>query len=183
MEGIKDKHPYYKLTADKIVWKGDSIGWEMHNVVERIDVGWKEDIIETTKMNRVMGFAPDVLEEKVMFKETMITRHLRTYIKDEVQRGGLQLDFFYVELYRRTAYPVGTLILTIIAVALTSRKSRGGLGLHIVMGLALGFTYIGLQQFTATFATKGNLNPLLACWTPNIIFGGVAMLLLIRAPK
>ena len=53
-------------------------------------------------------------DEKVMFKETMTSPELREYIKAEELRGGLSLDFFYVELYRRTAYPVGTLILTII---------------------------------------------------------------------
>jgi len=183
LEGIKDKKPYYKLTCDKIIWKGDSIGWELHNIVERIDVGWKEDIVKTPQEIRKMGFNPDILEEKVMFKETMVSSHLRSYIKEEEKRGGLQLDFFYVELYRRTAYPVGTIILTIIAVAMTSRKARGGLGPHIVAGLGLGITYIGLQQFTSTFATKGNLDPLLASWIPNIIFGLISIYLLLRAPK
>jgi lipopolysaccharide export system permease protein len=183
MEGIRDKEPYYKMTADKIVWNGDSLAWEMTRILERKRIGWREEITEYKKENRDLGFSPDVLEEKVMFKETMTSPELREYIKAEELRGGLTLDFFYVELYRRTAYPVGTLILTIIAVAMTSRKSRGGLGPHIVAGMGLGVTYMAVQQFASTFATKGDLHPLLASWIPNIIYAAISIYLIIRAPK
>lgn len=183
MEGIRNKEPYYKLEANKIVWMGDSIGWEMQRIIERTDQGWKEEITERDHETRKLGFTPDVLEQKVMFKETMISSQLVQYIRDEEMRGGQSLDFFYVELYRRTAFPVGTILLTLIAVAMTSRKARGGLGPHIVAGLGVGITYIGLQQFSSTFATNGNLDPLLASWIPNIIFFFVTIVLLYRAPK
>lgn len=183
LEGIKNKHAYYKLTADKIEWKGDSLGWQLENIIERKDMGWKEVITETQTEIRQLGFEPDVLEEKVMFKETMTSTELKQYIKDEKQRGGVNLDFFYVELYKRTTVPVSTIILTIIGVALTSRKMRGGLGIHIVLGMLLAVTYIAILQFSITFATKGNLDPLLASWIPNIIFGVIGIFLLIKAPK
>lgn len=183
MEGIKDKVPYYKLTANKIVWKGDSIGWDMQRIVERRKMGWKEVITEEDKAIRQLGFGPDILEQKVMFKETMISSQLSQYIKEEEKRGGHSLDFFYVELYRRTAFPLGTILLTLIAVAMTSRRTRGGLGIHIVAGLGVGISYIVIQQFSSTFATKGNLDPLLASWIPNIVFVFITIFLLWKAPK
>lgn len=183
LEGIRDKYPYYKLTAEKITWKPDSLAWELSNIVERRDIGWREEITEMPRDMRRLGFRPDILEEKVMFKETMVSSELKSYIEEEGRRGGLQLDFFRVELFRRTAFPIGTIILTLIAVALTSRKARGGLGPHIVAGLGLGVTYIALQQFSSTFATKGNLDPLLASWIPNMLFSLITVWLLWRAPK
>jgi lipopolysaccharide export system permease protein len=62
-------------------------------------------------------------------------------------------------LYRRSTVPASTLILTIIGVSLTTRRARGGMGIHIVAGIVLGALYIAMLQFSVTFATKGNLDP------------------------
>lgn len=183
LEGIKDKHAYWKLTADRIKWHADTAMWELTNIIERKDIGWKETITEEKKGFRDLGVLPEVLEEKVTFKETMTTKELKQYIIDETQRGGVNLSFFYVELYKRTSVPVSTIILTVIGVALTSRKMRGGIGMHIVLGVLLAVTYIVVLQFAVTFATKGNLDPLLASWLPNILFGIISVVLLIKAPK
>jgi lipopolysaccharide export system permease protein len=40
-----------------------------------------------------------------------------------------------------------------------------------------------MDKFSVTFATKGNFSPMLAAWTPNIIFSIVAGILYWRAPK
>jgi lipopolysaccharide export system permease protein len=47
----------------------------------------------------------------------------------------------------------------------------------------LSGAYIIIQQFSTVFATKGNLDPLIAVWIPNLIFGVIAFLLILRAPK
>jgi len=49
--------------------------------------------------------------------------------------------------------------------------------------MLLSGAYIIIQQFSTVFATKGDLNPLVAVWIPNIIFGIIAFFLIIRAPK
>jgi lipopolysaccharide export system permease protein len=183
LEYFKERDLKYKLSADQIKWMGDSIGWELVNIVERKDIGWKEEITEIKQDKRQLGFLPEILEEKVMLKETMTTPVLIDYIQEEKKRGGVNLDFFYVELYRRSTVPASTLILTIIGVSLTTRRARGGMGIHIVAGIVLGALYIAMLQFSVTFATKGNLDPLLASWLPNIVFAMISIWLLIRAPK
>lgn len=57
------------------------------------------------------------------------------------------------------------------------------MGLYIVAGMLLSGAYIIIQQFSTVFATKGDLNPLIAVWIPNFIFGIIAVFLIIRAPK
>jgi lipopolysaccharide export system permease protein len=183
LEYFDNRDLKYKLTADQIKWLGDTVGWELTNIVERKDIGWREEITELTTDKRHLGFLPEILEEKVMLKETMTTPVLKDYIKEEKKRGGVNLDFFYVELYRRSTVPASTLILTLIGVALTSRRARGGMGIHIVAGIILGALYIAMLQFSITFATRGNLDPLLASWLPNIVFGIICIWLLIKAPK
>ena len=129
------------------------------------------------------NFKPTDLKENLDYKEGMTTPELVEYIEKERLKGSENLDFYYIERYRRTAIPCGTFILTLIAVSMTSRRRRGGLGIYLVAGLALSGLYVMIQQFSAVFATKGNLDPMLASWVPNILFGILSIWLIRRAPK
>jgi len=60
---------------------------------------------------------------------------------------------------------------------------RGGIGFHLGFGLALTFIYILFMQVFTVFATFGDMPPLLAVWVPNIIFGVIAGILYLTAPK
>jgi lipopolysaccharide export system permease protein len=49
--------------------------------------------------------------------------------------------------------------------------------------MLLSGAYVIIQQFSTVFATKGSLDPRMAVWVPNLIFGVIAVLLVMRAPK
>ena len=87
------------------------------------------------------------------------------------------------EKHRRISNPFSVFILTLIGVAVSSRKVRGGIGMQIGFGLALSFTYIFFMQFATQFSLKGNLNPMLAMWIPNLIYLAIGVILYLRAPK
>lgn len=93
------------------------------------------------------------------------------------------LNALKVERFNRDAIPVSVLILTLIGAILASRKVRGGSGLHLAVGVVISVMYILFSRFSIVFATKGNFTPLLAAWTPNLIFGALAVYLYRRAPK
>ena len=88
-----------------------------------------------------------------------------------------------IEKYKRTAVPISAIILTVIAFAMTTKKRRNGMGIYIVAGLAISGIYIMIQQFSAVFSTKGNLEPIWGAWIPNIFFAIVAIILIWRSPK
>jgi lipopolysaccharide export system permease protein len=66
---------------------------------------------------------------------------------------------------------------------MASRKTRGGIGLHIGLGMLISFSYILFLQVSSTFATNGNLSPLVAVWIPNLLYFVIALVLLRLAPK
>ena len=76
-----------------------------------------------------------------------------------------------------------TFILTFSGVSISSRKIRGGMGLHLGIGLLISFSYILFMQFSTVFATNGNMNPLLAVWLPNILFAIIGVFVYRTAPK
>ena len=108
---------------------------------------------------------------------------LNNYINEERMKGSKNLVFHLIEKQKRIAFPFATIILTLIAVAFASRKVRGGIGLHLGIGLLISFSYILFMQVSTTFATNGDLSPTLAVWIPNLMYLVLAAYLIRKAPK
>jgi lipopolysaccharide export system permease protein len=113
----------------------------------------------------------------------MDTPALNRFIEEEQAQGSENINVYLIEKYRRLAVPFSTFILMLIGVSLSSRKVRGGIGAQLGLGITLSFSYILFMQVANTFAINGAIPPLLAIWIPNIIFAGIAALLLRYAPK
>jgi len=173
----------YKLRADRIQWEGKKKLWEVKNYAERTN----DSLNETLRFGKdsliKYNFTPSDLKRDVNAMEALNAPELNAKIAELKMRGADNVSFYEVEKYKRTAFPFAIPILTLIGVSLSSRKVRGGSGLHIGIGIALSFTYIMFQQVSKTFSTNGNLPALIGVWIPNIIFGPVAVFLYRLAPK
>ena len=90
---------------------------------------------------------------------------------------------FEIEYHKRIAMSFASFILTLIGVSLSSKKTKGGMGLHLGIGLALSFSYILFQTIASTFAVNGNVPPVVAVWIPNILYAFIAFYLYQKAPK
>jgi lipopolysaccharide export system permease protein len=183
MEKIKDKDESYKLSADNIRWDSTKHKWKLSNWNFRKSAGAYDSIAKGTDTFVKLPITPKEYIKQDYDIETMTTKELKKFIVDQIHKGNENVKIYQVEKYRRTAIPFSTIILTLIAVAMTTKKVRNGMGLYIVAGMLLSGAYIIIQQFSTVFATKGNLDPFIAVWIPNIIFGVIAILLIIRAPK
>jgi lipopolysaccharide export system permease protein len=60
---------------------------------------------------------------------------------------------------------------------------RGGIGLHLAIGLLLASTYVLFLQVSSIFAISGIMPALLAVWIPNFLYGGIAFYLYHTAQK
>ena len=108
---------------------------------------------------------------------------LNRFLAQQKIKGSDSINLIEVERHTRYAYPMATFILTLIGVSLSSRKVRGGTGLHIGIGITLCFTYIMFNRVFEEFAKSGGLLVGLAVWIPNIIFAIIAVYLYRKAPK
>lgn len=167
----------YKVYAEHINYDSVKRVYKMHNVRIRENNGLQERFRTINDTIMSFPFKPRDLDEDEAVKDALTTPELNLYIAREKLRGRETLNFFYIEKHRRTAQPFAGFILTMIGVCIASRKVRGGSGLHLAMGIVISALYIMAMQFTTTFSTKAGLNPMLAVWIPNIIFGIVAWVL------
>ena len=115
--------------------------------------------------------------------EEMDFFELRDHINVMKEKGSEGVKEYEVEMHRRMAAPAAIIILTLIGAALSSRKVRGGIGMHLGIGIAIAFSYILFMQISKSYALTGGLSPFLAVWIPNIIFAVLGMYLLMKAPK
>ncbi len=130
-----------------------------------------------------IDFSPKDMTRMESKREVMTYFELKKYIIKEQEKGSSGIDFFRVEMYKRTAFPFATFFLTIIGVSISSRKIRGGVGLHIALGLLLSCIYILSMHVCTTFGNSGIIHPILAVWIPNIIFSIVAFSLYKKAQQ
>ncbi len=117
------------------------------------------------------------------FVKTMKIGELNAFLEQQRQRGSDSIRIIEVARHTRYAFPAGTFILTLIGVSLSSRKVRGGTGLHIGIGTALCFSYILFTRAFEEFAKGGAMPPDWAVWTPNIIYTFIGIYCYIKAPK
>lgn len=183
IEVIENKQIVKKLNAKTINYDEQKETWVLKDYYVREVSGKEEQLTSGSRMDTALLFKKSDITTKTNLKELMTTPQLTKYIVEESQKGRSNMEFFVVEKYRRNALPFATFILTLLGYSLASRKSRGGMGWHILLAIGLSALFILLLQFTTTFATKGNLNPLLAVWMPNILFAIISLILLRAAPK
>ncbi len=183
IETIDDMHLQEKLTADKAHYDSVKKEWKLTNVVIRKNDGLKENLSLHTELTQKLPFTPEDLDDDDRVKETMTTPELIRYTERELLRGRENINFYLIELHKRTAQPFAGFILTIIGVCIASRKVRGGSGLHLAVGVIISALYMLFLQFSQTFSTNAGLNPLLAVWIPNFLFGIVALYLFLKQIK
>jgi len=173
----------YNLRAEVIRWDTATNNWRLENAIERKITGLKEDIKQIPSMNINLNMKPEELRRDRYLKDKLTTPQLKHFIHQEELRGREGLNEYRVERYKRDATPVSVVILTMIGVIIASRKTRGGLGLHLAMGFIIGTLFFGMNTFSAVFSTNADLNPIIAAWLPNVTFSLVGFWLYIRAPK
>lgn len=145
--------------------------------------GLREHITGGPKMDTIIVMEPADLIFSKGQQETFTSPQLAEYIRRQKSRGSVNVVQYEVEYHKRIASCFASFILTTIGLSLSSRKRKGGMGLYLGIGLALSFAYIMLQTVSSTFAVNAGAPPMLAAWTPNIIFAVVAYLCYRKAPN
>jgi lipopolysaccharide export system permease protein len=172
-----------KLISDYAKWDSTKAKWSVKNYYIRDIDGITEVISKGAFIDTTLNLRPEEFKRMSKFTETMTLPQLNKFIDQQKMQGADNVVELLVDKYQRVAYPFSTFILTLIGVALSSRKVRGGIGMHIGFGLMLSFSYILFMQFSTMFAISGSLNPLFAVWLPNLVYAIISIFLYRIAPK
>lgn len=147
----------------------DSLGMDKFTQYRNLDTLINLEVTELGRINELI--------------QTMDISQLNEFLAQQRAKGSDSINIIEVGQHVRYAYPLSTFILTLIGVSLSSRKVRGGTGLHIGIGTGLCFSYILFNRFFEEFAKSGTMPPALAVWLPNLIYLVIAIYLYRKAPK
>ena len=130
-----------------------------------------------------MGVSPDDFNWADDDVTTMNSIQLYHYIVREKMRGSTTVVAAKIELYQRLLNPLAIIVMTFIGLGVSSRKTRGGIGVHLAIGITLAFGFIVFMKISTVYAIFGTLNPFVAVLLPQAVFGVIAAVMIRTAPK
>jgi LPS export ABC transporter permease LptF/LPS export ABC transporter permease LptG len=171
--------------ASRVVLGADAAAWR------GLD-GWSREFSETTRGNdtrTAVKYDPFTertlrLESPEYFKTDepdaalMTYRQLSDYVV-QLRVGGYNVMPYMVALQRKVAFPFVTIVMTLLAVPFAATTGRRGALYGVGVAIVLAITYWLMQSVFAAIGAGGLLSPVLAAWTPNILFGAVAAYLIL----
>ena len=184
LESIEDNKLVSKLTAESASWDSTMDGWHLRRYFIRDYTKGLEDHVRCgDALDTVIALKLSDFYRNQKTVETLTQKDLNALIATQKMRGDANVMYAQIEKNRRMTLPFSAFILTIMGVALTSRKKRGGIGFNIALGIGLAFLYILFLKFSEMFVFTGTLSAALALWLPNFVYIGIAAVLYYLAPK
>ncbi len=173
---------YSRIDAKKIMWQ-DSV-WKLETGYERIfthdgeiAIPFKERIFKNATLR------PENIAKQLKIPEEMSYGELKDFIR-EVERNGADPDRWRVDLYLKIALPFANFIIVLFGSPLSSSQTRrSGAAKGFGISLAVTFIYFGILKTTQAMGHNGKIEPMLAAWFANIVFGVIGLYVLLRARK
>ncbi|XMO86937.1 LptF/LptG family permease [Algibacter sp. AS12] len=183
LEHFEDNKLKYKITASNIRYLPEDTIYRLTNYLKR-DIGEHEDEIEVLRRkDTLFAFDVDELIPEIYAAETKMYGELKEFIDKEEARGSSNVGRFKLVLYRKWSLPVSVFILTIIALAVSSKKRRGGMGVNLAIGICIAMVFVFFDKIFGVMAEQSDFNPIIAVWFPNILFGILAAYMLYNAKR
>lgn len=183
LERFENNRITQRVFANRLIWNKEKSHWQLEFYQRRLFTPKGEVLQKGALLDTTLSIKPDEFIIKSKIVSSMTNPELNEYIRRERESGSANINKYYVELYKRVATPLSFFILTLLAVAVSSRKSRGGTGLHMGIGIFLTFTYLLVTQVFNTLGITNVMQPAVAVWTPNVLFLITTLLMLKTAPK
>ncbi len=125
---------------------------------------------------------PEDFSKEPRSPEEMNFRELRQYI-DRLRGSGSRVANYLVDLHVKLAFPLINIIVVAIGASLATRLRAQSAALGFGLSVAIAFVYYGLMRTTQALGHNGTLPPYFAAWLPDLLFGIVGGVMLVRAQR
>lgn len=162
-----------KILARNIRWIEKDSLFRLTDYFKRTFKDKSEKIESKRIFDTIMNLTMSDFEIVNYQAKTLNFFELNRFIESEKKSGSPLLNSHILEKNKRITIPISVIILTVLAVAVSSFKKRGGIGLNLAFGITLAFIFVFFDKFFSVLVTESNLNPHLGAWLPNLIFAFV----------
>ncbi|MBO0911998.1 MAG: LptF/LptG family permease [Acidobacteria bacterium] len=164
-------------------WAGNLNSWVCEQGWER---AFRGTAIQDFTSFDVSTFAaisepPDYFKKEVKQSLEMNYEQLRRYIH-ELEQSGFEVVKLRVQLQKKIAFPAITFVMGVLAIpfALSAGKRGAMAGVAVAIGIAVIYTVI-----SGLFEAMGNISqlpPVVAAWSPDIIFALLGGYMILKVP-
>ena len=159
-----------KITARNIRWIEDDSIYRLTDFFKRT-FNEELEIIESRRIyDTIFNFNINDLSSLKYQAKALNFFELNDFIDEERASGSPLLNDHLLEKNRRFSIPFSVIILTLLAVSVSSFKRRGGIGVNLAFGISLAFIFIFFDKFFSVLVIKTDLNAMLGAWSPNFVF-------------
>lgn len=128
-----------------------------------------------------LGEDPSYFKKEVRQSSEMNYEELSNYISD-LQQSGFETVRLKVQLQKKLAYPLVTLVMAILAVPFAAQGRRGGALAGVAIALGIAIVYWVTAGLFEAMGNANQLPSLLAAWAPDAIFALAGGYMLLRVP-
>jgi LPS export ABC transporter permease LptG/LPS export ABC transporter permease LptF len=144
--------------------------------------GWIQEFESTTSggsSRETFQRRPLLLATPETFGGDRVDAELMTFgqLRDHVRRlgaSGFSVDQERLSLYRKVAFPLGTVVMTLLAVPFAVTTGRRGALYGIGLAIVLAVLHAGAETVFGFLGSAGTLPAPLAAWATNILFAAGA---------
>ncbi len=183
LEHIEDNKLKFKISAKSIKYIEKDTIYRLMDYVKRKIGDVNDEIDYQQRKDTLFSFDVEDLTPVIYIAEILPYGELTSFIDKEKARGSSNIGRYQLVLYRKWSLPVSVFILTIIAVAVSSIKRRGGMGVNLAVGICIAMVFVFFDKVFGVMAEQSNFPPFIAVWFPNFIFGILAIYLLQNAKR
>jgi LPS export ABC transporter permease LptF/LPS export ABC transporter permease LptG len=173
-----------RISAGRAHWEENLQKWVFEKGWERSFDG---DTVHEFRQFEVSTF-PEINEPPGYFKKEvrqyseMNYEELRNYIHD-LQQRGFDVVRLRVQLQKKVAFPLITLVMAILALPFALSAGRRGALTGVAVALLIAVGYYVTAGLFETLGNVSQLPPLVAAWMPDVIFGLAGGYMILKTPS
>jgi LPS export ABC transporter permease LptG/LPS export ABC transporter permease LptF len=170
-----------RIYANRAIWEPAISGWVLEN-------GWERDL-DGDRVSHYMPFSvatfdelseePGYFKKEVKTSEQMSAPELRRYI-NELQQSGVDVVRLSVQFYRKFSFPLVAFIVVLIGFPFSLTGGSKGAVSGIALSIAVTIGYLSLTNLFEAMGNLHQLPPVVAAWSPDVLFGLGGTYLLFR---
>lgn len=171
-----------RIDAPKAIFADGT--WTFENVTIRRFAAAGE--VSTTehhpRMPAELDRAPEDFRVSERRNEEFGFRELRA-LSQKLQEEGYDATRFRVDMHGRLATPFASVIMAFVGIPFALQKKRGAsLSMGVTISVVIGISYHIIQAMLLAFGYSDVLPPIVAAWSPNLLFGllGIWLMLMVR---
>lgn len=180
LERIGPAGPETQLDAEHAKWNQTTHRWDFYKGVERRFTPGAVSETFFDKRESDLYVPPRNLIPRTRNPDEMSLREMRAYAQ-RIAHLGVSAREMRVAEFSKIAYPFSNFVICALGIPVALRLRRASKGITFFAALALSFLYLWVMEVGRALGNSGTLAPSVAAWSPNLLFGVLAVGLLRRS--